>query len=209
MNYKKLTILVDMDSIVANLQEKWYAAYNEEWDDNIGPDDIMSWETHLYVKPECRKKIYSYFTPELFRSLNPIPGSVATLKKWVEMGHEVVFVTATPWGCADAKFEWAREHFPFLTSHEIIMAHRKYLVHGDVFIDDSPGNIAAYRHHHGNRAKIFTIAYPYNQKVEHLCDLRLGSWNNPEVAWRGFAKAVDKLAKTSFRKYTDELPETD
>ena len=198
-----------MDSIVANLQEKWFGAYNEEWDDDLTPDKVLSWSTHLYVKPECRKKLYSYFTPELFRTLNPIPGAIPTIRKWKEQGHEVVFVTATPWGCADAKYDWAREHFPFMTNHEIIMAHKKYLVHGDVFIDDSPGNITAYRSHHGKNAKIFTIAYPYNQAVEHLCDLRLGSWDNPEPAWKGFAKAVDKLAKAGWKKDNGELPETD
>ena len=194
-----------MDSIVANLQEKWFAAYNEEWDDNLTPDDVLSWSTHLYVKPECRKKLYGYFTPELFRSLNPIDGAVKTIRKWKVAGHEVVFVTATPWGCADSKYEWAREHFPFLTNHEVIMAHKKYLISGDILIDDSPGNITAYRARHGKSAKIFTIAYPYNKEVEHLCDIRTGSWDNPVVAWEAFDKVVGDLSG----RVSNEQPETD
>ena len=65
MNNEKLTILVDMDSIAADLQEKWYGAYNKRYNDTITVDDILSWDTHKYVKPECGKKIYKYFTPSI------------------------------------------------------------------------------------------------------------------------------------------------
>ncbi len=191
---KKLTILVDLDSITADLQEKWYEAYNAEYDDNITNDDILTWDTHKYVKPECGKRIYKYFTPSLFKSLNPIKGAIKGLKALVDAGHEVVFVTASPKGCSEAKFSWVKEHCPFIK--EVIMAHKKYLILGDVLIDDSPSNIISYREHHPH-ANIFTIAYPYNESVEGLTDLRLGSWRDTEAAWEGFVKAIEELAFNS------------
>lgn len=201
MNYKKLTILVDLDSITANLQEKWYEAYNKEYNDNITCDDILTWDTHLYVKKECGKSIYKYFTPQLFASLNPIAGAIPALKALVNTGHEVVFVTASPQFCADAKFAWVKKHCPFIK--EVIMAHKKYLIQGDVLIDDSPSNIRTYREHHPN-ANIFTIAYPYNKAVAKHTDLRLGSWKNPEVAWKGFVEAIEEL---SYNRYVSDTEE--
>lgn len=180
-----------MDSITADLQKSWYAAYNKDYNDNITNDDILTWDTHLYVKPECGKKIYSYFRPKMFAELEPIAGAIPALRKLVEAGHEVVFVTASPHGCADAKFAWAKKHCPFID--EVIMSHKKYLVHGDVLIDDSPKNIKAYRTVHPN-ANIFTIAYPYNKDVAKYTDLRLGSWREPEVAWEAFVEAIEELS---------------
>lgn len=198
MKYKKLNILVDLDSISNNLLVKWLSEYNRDYDDNLTPDDIMSWDTHLYVKPECGKKIYGYFTPELFLDLDPLEGAVEAIKTLFEDGHNITFVTATPWGCADAKYTWCRKHFPFLTSHDVIMAHKKYLVNGDVLIDDSPKNIREFRGVNGSSVKIYTIAYPYNKDVTNLCDLRLGSWRNPKEAWEGFTQGIKDLAADSY-----------
>lgn len=186
---KYLDILIDLDSITNNLLEKWLGLYNADYDDYLSPVDILTWDTHLYVKPECGVKIYHYFTPELFLSLDPMPGAVDAITDLHDMGHNITFVTATPWGCADAKYTWCKEHFPFLTHKDVIMAHKKYLVTGDVLIDDSPSNILEYRHHHSN-AKIFTIAYPYNQGVADLCDLRLGAWDDTRAAWDGFVDEI-------------------
>ena len=191
MNSEKLTILVDMDSIVADLQGSWYAAYNEEYNDNLSMDDIHSWDTHKYVKPECGKDIYKYFTPEMFSSLKPIRGAQKALKRLVHAGHTVLFLTHSPYGCRDAKEAWAKEHFPFVT--ELGCMKSKFLVNSDVFIDDSPANIKLYRQHHPN-ANIFSIAYPYNKEVEGLLDLRLGSWRNPEEAWNGFVEAIEEIS---------------
>ena len=192
----KLTILVDMDSIMVNLQKEWYRRYNADYDDNLTPDDILTWDTHLYVKPECRRKIYSYFTPEMFRSLEPIDGAIGKIKKWKKQGHHVYIVSAPPWGCADAKYEWMREYAPFITSRDIILAHPKFLVKGDVLIDDSPNNISKYRQA-WPESKIFTIAYAYNKDVEDLTDIRAGSWDSTEEAWEEFDKQIEILQNAS------------
>lgn len=190
MNDEKLTILCDMDSISADLQRSWYGAYNEEYDDSITVDDILTWDTHKYVKKECGKAIYKYFTPELFRNLKPIVGAIEGLRRLVNAGHQVIFLTHSPVGCRDVKEAWAKEHFPFVS--EMICANSKYLINGDVLIDDSPKNIIEYRQHHPN-TNIFTIAYPYNEEVESLTDLRLGSWRDTEVAWAGFVEAIEEI----------------
>jgi 5'(3')-deoxyribonucleotidase len=198
MKYKKLTILCDLDSIAANLMGEWLARYNRDYKDQITPDDIKTWDTHLYVKPDCGKAIYNYFTPDLFYSLQPIDGAVEGLKQLVDAGHEVCFVTATPQGCADAKYQWVSEHFPFMhNTHDMVMTHRKYLIHGDVFIDDSPSNIREYRfrHHH---TQIYTIAYPYNQHVASLCNVRAGSWDNTEAAWESFVRGIETHAQAMY-----------
>jgi 5'-nucleotidase len=198
MNYKKLTILIDLDSITADLQTPWYARYNKDWQDNITPEDILTWDTHLHVKPECGKRIYGYFNSHLFKSLEPTEGSQETIRKWYDAGHEIVFVTATPWACADAKYEWVHQHFSFLTYHDVIMAHKKHLVSGDVLIDDSPKNIRKHRETHGTSVALLTIAYPYNKEVESLLDVRAGSWNDTESAWKAFDKFINKLAKDKY-----------
>ena len=185
--YKRLTILVDMDEIVADLYSEWLSRYNEKWDDNLTKDDILTWETHKYVKPECGKKIYSFFRPDMFDDLEVIPGSKQVLGELNRLGHKIVFVTASPRGCADAKCQWAVKNFKFIDYPDIITAKKKYLVQGDVFIDDAPHNIREYRYHHP-KALICTMAYAYNEEVAGLANVR-EDWKDPKAAWATFGAA--------------------
>jgi len=189
---KNLTILVDLDSIVANLQNEWYKRYNKDWDDDLDPQDIREWDVHKFVKKECGTKMYEYLTPELFESLKPIPGAVEALTKlhWDE--HDITFVTASPEHCADAKVAWVKKYFPMFTRKDIIIAHKKWMVKGDVFIDDSPDNLKAY-HQHWPKAKLITIGYPYNYEVKDFVDLRAGDWNNLKEAWEEIVEFIESL----------------
>lgn len=179
-----------MDSIVADLQTPWFDKYNQDYDDNLQPSDILTWDVHKYVKPECGEKIYHYFRPDLFRNLAPIENSVASLRRLCEGGHHVYFLTSPPRGCADAKYAWAEEYFPFIKG--TIMAKDKFLVQGDVFIDDAPHNVREW-YRHNRESHILTIAYPYNKIAGALTNLRLPC----EVAWPGFGVYIRKIARCS------------
>ena len=84
MEYRSMTerirVVVDLDSVAADLCTKWFSLYNYEYGDSLTMEHIASWDTHLYVKPECAMHIYDYLDlPGFYRDLDPMNGCRETL----------------------------------------------------------------------------------------------------------------------------------
>lgn len=162
-----LTVLVDLDGICADILTPWLAEYNHEYNDNLTIEQITCWDLHEVVDPACGVKIYDYIErPGFFRHLKPIPGARDAIETLKRDGHEVVIVTAPSKGvtCAGEKIEWVKEHLG-LKRQDVICAHRKELISGDVLIDDSPKNVKKYLTENPG-ASALTIAYPYNEELK-------------------------------------------
>jgi 5'(3')-deoxyribonucleotidase len=57
-------------------------------------------------------------------------------------GHEVFIVTAASvYQTLPAKMDWFFGHYPYLGWENIVIAHRKQIVQGDVLIDDGVHNL--------------------------------------------------------------------
>lgn len=161
-------ILVDMDGVLCNLIEKWFATYNKEYGDTLHLDRMVEWGPHRFAR--AGKSVYKYLSkPGFFRDLRPIPGAIDGMRRLVDLGHDVVVVTAARNGHRD-KIDWLKEHMPFLPPHNIVFAHRKDLVRGDILFDDAPHNLEAFLPY----GQPVAMAYPYNQGVS--CP-RVGSWS--------------------------------
>lgn len=193
---KKLTILVDMDSILVHLDEKWYRTYNERHGDDLTIDKVLTWDTHLYCKNE-NKAIYDVLNdPGFFRDLPAIPGGLESVKQLQDMGHEIIIVTASPDSAMGDKKAWIKQHMPWLPRKHVFMGDLKYKINGDVLIDDGPHNIIEYRKHHPN-AFIATIDYPFNRSAHHLCDLVAHGYKDYLGAWEQILNGVTQYAESS------------
>ena len=142
-----LTILCDVDGVVADLCTTWLGRYNADYDDHLSPNDITAWNTHDFVKRSCGMKIYDYLWDEsLYDNVQEIPGAFDGIKMLRAAGHRVVFVTS---GIQPAKVRWLHER-GFLTAQtwqqerDIVIAHDKSLIKGDVLIDDGPHNFQGF-----------------------------------------------------------------
>jgi len=152
-------LLLDMDGILCDLVKKWFAVYNKDYGEALRPEEMKSWGPHRYAKKG--RVIYRYLSkPGFFLDLEPIPGAVAGVRRLIHWGHDVVIVTAARHGHAD-KLGWLARHLPFLHPHQVIFAHRKELVRGDVLFDDSPRNLAAFL----PWGLPVAMDYPYNQEA--------------------------------------------
>ncbi len=173
------TVLIDLDSITADLMTPWSKAYNDKYSDNMRFADNDAWETHMLVKPECGEKVYDLLTYEMFINLEPLQGAVAAINRLAGC-HNVYFATtAMRPGVADAKIAWVARHFPALKDC-IFTGKDKFLINADYFIDDSPENLRLYRSFHPN-AHTIAIEYPYNKYT--TVDLMAQSGEDTEMAW--------------------------
>ncbi len=190
---KKLTILCDLDGIVADLLGEWIRRANELHGTDIKLEQVDRWDIHECVP--MGHAIYKLLTPSLFAAIKPVPGAVEALKSFHDAGHDVTIVTASASdpGTAAAKIAWVREYLPWMDRKDVFIGHKKHLIRGDVLIDDSPENILAYRKAWPD-AQIVTIAYPYNAEVRFVTNFRAHSHQHFASAWSSIRSYVDALA---------------
>lgn len=180
-----MKILVDLDETVVNLGDEWLARYNRDWNDNLTVDSITSWDWHLFAKPECGRDLYKYLDdPDLFTDLPPLEGAVEAVDELQRMGHRIVICTAPAFPSnATAKQLWCQKYLPFINRKDVCLIGNKYHVKADAIVDDSPVQVKKYASEYPD-AKIYGIAYPYNEEAKDAYTLRAESWKDPAKAWK-------------------------
>lgn len=142
---KDLTILCDVDEVVADLLGEWIRRYNREYGDCLTPGDCTCWDMTQHVVPECGDKIYKFLgDPDIYDDVDPIPGAVEGVRALRAKGHRVVFVTSANPATMRGKVRWL-ENRDLLDGSprpsDLIIAHDKSLIRGDVLIDDGLHNV--------------------------------------------------------------------
>jgi 5'(3')-deoxyribonucleotidase len=205
------TLLVDMDAIVADLATEWYDRWNKSplnrSQTSLTVDDVTQWDVGKAIGNSA---VYSILKePGLYRVLKPLPGAIDGLKEVFGMkvngvpAYDVFFLTASitaPHILADKAY-WVAEHFPFIKPKKLIFAYHKERVMGDVFIDDSPKNLARFRAAQP-ATRLVTIDYPYNKDAQ--VDFRAQSHKNTEEAWGEIAWWLSALARTPNMAWYDD-----
>jgi 5'(3')-deoxyribonucleotidase len=132
-----LKIILDIDDVVIDLLPRWLDMYNKEYDDCLQVQDVTDWDLTKFVVEKCGKKIYDYLKdPGLYDDIPQVDGAVAGIVVLRNMGHEIVFATATD---HPGKMAWIKERFPDIP---ILVAPDKRWVEGDLIVDDKPDTVA-------------------------------------------------------------------
>lgn len=141
-------VLVDMDGVLFDWSSGFYRALNEIAQDrgikhNLPPaSELRAFDFTKAVPEDDNHTLDLVWEamrhPELYTSLEPIPGAVEALNT---MGEEFdTYICSTPEKnnptCASDKIAAMTEHFGDQWRKRIILTHDKTLVHGDVLIDD-------------------------------------------------------------------------
>ena len=200
-----MRLLLDMDDVTVLMSPTWLRIYNEEWNDKVHVDDLTSWNTTEFVKPECGQAIYEiYHRDGFFLDLPEVPGAVEAINRLRDKGHEIVFVSHAPDQSATAhrdKYRWLAARFPWFTTENLILTKRKDLVRGDVLFDDGPIYLESFqKHQHFDEPDQITVAMdrPYNKDVVANCRVHM-----PD-AWAQFEAFVDLEAKRRGENGTED-----
>lgn len=188
-----LVIGIDADGVIINLQKAWLDWYNEKWDDDITLDEMV-WDFHKVVKPAAGKKVYEFLDDsDIYDNMKPLAGALDGVRKLISAGHDVKIVTASSEPTIPGKASWLHRYLPEVKARDIMYLHPKELLRLDIFIDDSPGNIEAYRRA-WPEAQILTLAYAYNDGTQRYTDLRAQSGKNPRQAWKEIVQHISDFA---------------
>ena len=138
-----MTIFVDMDDVLADTYGKHIALYNKHFNQNLKREDIVSGEVYENVPEAHRKSIKQHaWEPGFFYELDPLPHSIEVMEELYHK-HEVYIATAATQfpNSLKEKSDWLAKYFPFIDWQHQIMCGHKFILNGDLLIDDRTYNL--------------------------------------------------------------------
>ena len=165
---------MDMDEVIADTYSAHLEQYNKDFGENLTRTDCLGREVWQSVPEDRRKSIHGHTALNgFFLELRPITDSQRVLKE-LSRKYEVYIASAAmefP-NSLKEKSEWLDEHFPFIHWKKRILCGDKFILKGDILIDDRAYNLETF---HG-RPLLFTSPHKKNQNTFE----RVNNWQ--EVA---------------------------
>lgn len=173
---KKLTILIDFDQTINNLNEAWVEYLNERHGTNVKPDDVTDWDITKSFPTLIRDEVFKPLYEEAFwKRVKPLPKAYDNLCKLRNDGHKIYVVTTSNPVTVPIKLNNVLfNYFPFFTYNDVIITSRKQLIIGDVLVDDAPHNLEG----DTTYAKIL-ISAPHNKSFDEksINAIRVDNWD--------------------------------
>lgn len=157
----KPAVLVDIDNTIFPLNETVLERYNNYYNDNVKFEDIKDYDTHIFLKPEC-KNIYEEFgfwKEDL--NVEPYEGCIDILHE-LEKKNKVYFASASYLTHLGFRDEYLPRYFNFYDHKRLIRIVDKHLLSGAVLIDDYHKNLIG-----GNYGKIL-LTMPWNESFNTI-----------------------------------------
>lgn len=180
------SINIDIDNTVNDFLEKFVYFVNG-MNDNLlhfgkrfDVSDIRQYrlQTATGINDDILQTLF-FKNDEFYRHLKPLPDSVRVIKRIVDAGHEVKFVTAINYEAINSRLAFIREYFPFVdVDRSLIVTNDKSSIWADIVIDDYLDNL----YNNRNREDCTYILYsqPWNQHVEESKHIIAHSWLDVE-----------------------------
>jgi 5'-nucleotidase len=134
-------ILIDMDHVMADITTQYIKWYKEATGTEVDRKDLLGKpEDQAFPQPGLIKEFLH--TPGFFRTAPVMPGSQEVIEELNKV-YELFIVSAAmefPQSLIE-KYEWLREHFPFITWQQIIFCGSKKPISGAYMIDDHFKNL--------------------------------------------------------------------
>jgi len=140
----KIKIGIDLDDVLSCFVPHLLQKYNIEYQDDLKPSDITSWEIGNFTKQECGSKILDIALGKNFFQYVPVMPHAQDVINWLDTFDNVklyVVTSAHPYTVRD-KADWIAKHFPCLNplvdTDRFISLKDKTLIDLDFIIDDNP-----------------------------------------------------------------------
>jgi 5'(3')-deoxyribonucleotidase len=165
-------IAIDMDEVMADTIQYCLDLYNKQFDRAVTVDHLHGRNLLSAIETAHRQHVRSYFeSEEFFANIHVMEGSQDTVRDLMTT-YDVFVVSAAmdvPRSFS-AKFEWLRQHFPFIPTSHIVFCGDKSIVAADYLIDDNVRNLATF----GGEGIIFTS----HHNIEETRFRRVNNWDD-------------------------------
>lgn len=168
MSIYKKSVAIDMDNVIADIEEQAIIWYERELGVRI-TKEAMQGIPEKDAFPDTEALMKFIHSPGFFRTVPVIPGAIEALQRLM-LNFNVYIVSAAmefPLSLYE-KHQWLQEHFPFISWHNIVFCGDKSMIHTDYLIDDHPKNLDFCR----GKAIIFTAGH----NINHNKYTRVHNW---------------------------------
>lgn len=136
-----MIIYLDMDETLVNLVDPWLEYLNSKAGTDFSRKNTTAYSVEQSFEDKLsRTAIFKPFkTKGFWVNLPPFVGAIPFVEQ-LHKDHTVYLATIPALGkvCAYEKEKWMAKHLPFLTRDRLILCHHKYLLRGDILLDDNP-----------------------------------------------------------------------
>ncbi len=140
-------IAIDMDDVMADTTARIIEWYERDFNTSVNRADLIGKRISEFVPKEHERVINDYSRhPDVFKDLSIIPESQRVIEALTKE-YEVFIVTAAiafP-NSYLPKYEWLKEHFPFIDIRNVVFCGHKYMIDADYMIDDHPRNLEHFK----------------------------------------------------------------
>ncbi len=162
-------IAIDMDEVMADFIAKYLLHYNRDFNDNVTHERLHG--MHLrQLNPELESHLRKCLDdPSFFGDLPVMPNSQEVVRELSER-YEIFITTAAmevPASFA-AKYNWLKEHFPFLNEMNFVFCGDKSIIDADYLINDNS--------RHFKRFKGQGLLYTASHNVHETGFVRVNNW---------------------------------
>lgn len=131
-------IAIDMDEVIADYIKKQLKLYNQTFNEVVKVEDLRGLKLRQY-RPESKEKLVEFLQdPSFFTDLEVLADSQEVIRELNE-DYDIYITTAAmeyPTSFT-AKYNWLKEHFPFLDDQKFVFCGNKSIIHADYLIDDN------------------------------------------------------------------------
>ncbi len=187
-------ILLDVDNTICDFTGAVCREASKVLEREINPLEVTQWNLRasLEMNQKQTQVLYKIIQQRGFcLGLEPLPGAVSAVKKLQSLGA-VNFVTS-PWNSSPywmwERTKWLRTFFDAYPD-EVIHTHQKWLVKGDVIIDDRPVNVIS-----GERKLRILIPTPANKHWRNNNGVTLSDPVYVSKSWPSIIREVKELVQ--------------
>ncbi len=141
-----MTLFVDMDEVLADTYGAHVEIYNKEFNASLTLEECFGKEAWQCVPKEHQQSIKDHaWQIGFFKDLKVIPESQEVLAELNDK-YEVYIASAAMQfpNSLKEKSDWLDEHFPFIPWQKRILCGHKFILKGDVLIDDRSYNLETF-----------------------------------------------------------------
>jgi 5'(3')-deoxyribonucleotidase len=174
-------LLLDCDGVLADFTGGALRVVRDVTKRHYNEVDVTTWEVldsiftkhpdDLRKREECEKR----FNQEGFVSdLNPLPGSIQAVREMLDAGVDLHIVTSALHSSPTWVYErtcWLKKWYG-IDKKRVHYTHTKYIIDGDLLVDDKPEHIKAWIEHRPGPGFLWSTGC--NQYEKELD--RLNSW---------------------------------
>jgi len=165
-------IAIDMDEVIADTLGNFIKTYNADFGRNLTKAELHGRRVMEIAAPEDVQRIRDYFkTEKFFAEIEVMEDSQDVVRDLA--GKYEVFITTAAMEVPISfmpKFNWLKQHFPFIPASNVVFCGDKSIVSADYLIDDNV------RHFERFRGEGIVFTAPHN--VHESRFRRVSTWQD-------------------------------